>query len=86
MSAVMQQQRRFTNYDFGFRVRKSLRLCRVMELLQQSEFMDPIPTRRNITDLLEEGTIEGKLTDYGWIVYEDSLLSWLKQFSEPIAA
>lgn len=84
MSAAV-QQRRFTNYDFGFQIRRTLRLSLVMALLGKSEFMSPLPTRRNITDLLEEGVIEGRLTDYGWIVYEDSFLAWLKQFSDPIA-
>jgi hypothetical protein len=80
MSTPLQHQRRFTNYDLGFGVRPKLRLCRVQEILLQKRVLDPPPSRRNLINLLEEGVIDGKLTSYGWVVYEDSFLRWLKAF------
>jgi hypothetical protein len=83
MSTVL-QQRLFRSYDPGFRVRPTLRLCRVQEILEELRVMDPLPSRRNLIDLLEEGVIEGNLTRYGWLVYEESFLQWLKQLNEPV--
>lgn len=77
--------RRFTNYDFGFEIRPTLRLSRVMEIVKGSRIMDPPPTRRNLMHLLEEGVIEGNLTSYGWLVYEDSLLKWIRSINLPNA-
>lgn len=81
MSTVLHQQRRFTNYDFGFQIRRTVRLCRALEILEASQVTDPLPTRRNLVDLLEEGIIEGKLSRYGWLVYEDSFLNWIRNFN-----
>lgn len=80
MSTVL-TQRRFTNYDFGFQIRPTLRLSRVREILEGSRVMDPLPSKRNLIDLLEEGVIEGKLTRYGWLVFEDSFLRWLRDIN-----
>jgi len=80
MSTVL-APRRFTNYDFGFQIRPSLRLSRVLEILQHSRVMDPLPSKRNLIDLLEEGVIEGKITRYGWLVFEDSFLQWLREIN-----
>lgn len=42
--------------------------------------MDPVLSRRN--HLTNRGKMEGKLTDYGWIVYEAPFLAWCKSFNQ----
>lgn len=67
-------------YDFGFDIRRSLRLARVEEILRQTGVIDPVPSRANLIELVEEGQLEGKKTDYGYIVYEDSFKQWVRGF------
>ncbi len=82
MSTVL-QQRLFANYELSFTIRPTLRLSRVRDILKAHRVIDPLPSRRNLIDLLEEGVIEGTLSRYGWLVYEDSFLKWLKELNTP---
>lgn len=67
-------------YDFGFDIRRSLRLVRVEEILRQTGVIDPVPSRANLIELIEDGRLDGKLTSYGYIVYEDSFKTWVAGF------
>ncbi len=65
-------------YDFGFEVRPSLRLSRIEEILQQTRIVDPLPSRQTLINLIEDGTLDGKKTNLGYLVYEDSFKSWVR--------
>ena len=67
-------------YDFGFTHRPALRLSRVEEILKQTRVIDPLPSRRTLIRKLEEGTLDGKKTESGWIVYEDSFRAWVRSY------
>jgi hypothetical protein len=82
MSTVLQPTL-FPKYELTFKIRPALRLSRVHEILKTHRVMDPLPSRRNLIDLLEEGVIEGTLSRYGWLVYEDSFLKWLRELNGP---
>ena len=69
-----------SQYDFGFAPRPVLRLCYVEQILRRNRIILPIPSRRNLIDLIDEGTLEGKKTDYGLVVYEDSFKRWVQTF------
>lgn len=65
------------NYSFGFAPRPVLRLNYVEEILQKQRIITPAPSRKNLIGLIEEGQLEGKLTSYGWVVFEDSFQAWV---------
>jgi hypothetical protein len=69
-------------YDFGFKVRPTLRLSRVEEILRTTRIIEPLPSRRTLINLITEGIIEGKQTSFGYVVYEDSFKSWVHQYHE----
>lgn len=66
------------HYDFGFTHRPALRLARIQEILKQSKVIDPVPSRQTLVNLILSGKLDGKKTDFGYIVYEDSLKAWIK--------
>jgi hypothetical protein len=82
MSSALQQPL-FPKYQLSFTIRPTLRLSRVEEILKTHRVMDPLPSRRNLIDLLEEGVLEGTLSRYGWLVYEESFLAWLRALNNP---
>ena len=65
-------------YDFGFTHRPCLRLSRIEEILKQTRVIDPVPSRRTLIRSIEAGTLDGKKTKAGWIVYEDSFKAWVR--------
>ena len=67
-------------YDFGFAIRPSMRLAHVEEILTKTRVIFPIPSRRYLIQLIEEGRLDGKRTDFGYVVYEDSFKNWIAQF------
>jgi hypothetical protein len=67
-------------YDFGFMHKPCLRLSRVEEILKQTQVIDPVPSRQTLINLIQAGKIEGRKTDLGYIVYEDSFKAWIKSF------
>lgn len=67
-------------YDFGFGIRRTLRLVRVEEILRQSGVIDPVPSRPYLIAQIEEGKLEGKLTDFGYVVYEESFKQWVADY------
>ncbi|MGE0133302.1 MAG: hypothetical protein AB7U82_34930 [Blastocatellales bacterium] len=64
--------------EFGFAPRPKLRLARVEELIQKHCIIDPPPSRQTLINWIEEGILEGKLTQLGWIVYQDSFIEWAR--------
>ncbi len=74
-------------YDFGFAPRPALRLSEIEQILRRHRIINPIPSRANLIELVEDGRLEGKLTNYGYIVYEDSFKKWVRSLQpEQIAA
>lgn len=69
-------------YDFGFKVRPTLRLSRVEEILRATRIIEPVPSRRTLINLIQEGIIEGKQTRFGYVVYEDSFKDWIHNYHE----
>lgn len=65
-------------YDFGFTHRPRLRLSRIEEILRHTRVIDPIPSRRTIIRKIEDGTLDGYKSDYGYYVYEDSFKDWIR--------
>ena len=65
-------------YDFGFTPRPVLRLSRLEEILRQTKIIDPPPSRQTLINLIADGTLEGKKTSLGHVVYEDSFKEWVK--------
>jgi len=63
---------------FGFAPRPKLRLAKVEELIAQHRIVDPPPSRQTLINWIEEGILDGRLTQLGWIVYEDSFIAWAK--------
>ena len=70
------------SYDFGFQVRPTLRLSRVEEILRATHIIEPLPSRRTLVNLILDGTIQGKQTRFGYVVYEDSFKQWLHDYHE----
>ena len=69
-----------SRYDFGYVTRPSLRLSRIEEILRQSKIIDPPPSRQTLVNLILDGTLKGKKTKLGFIVYEDSFRAWIRSF------
>ena len=66
------------SFNFGFTVVPALRLKHVEQILRQSRAITPVPSRQNLIMLIESGVLRGKPTNYGWVVYEDSLIEFVK--------
>ena len=69
-------------FNFGFQIEPALRLSEVEKILRITRAIIPEPSRVNLISLIESGVLKGKLTSYGWIVYEDSFKEWVKS-SQP---
>jgi hypothetical protein len=67
------------NYKLNFAHRTMLRLSAVEQIIRTHRLLVPPPSRPNLIALIEEGRVEGKLTEYGWIMFEDSFLAWVKE-------
>jgi hypothetical protein len=65
-------------YRLDFAPRPMLRLAMVEQIIRSNRLLVPPPSRPNLIALIEEGRIEGKLTEYGWIMFEDSFIAWIK--------
>jgi hypothetical protein len=75
-------------YQLNFATRPMLRLSAVEQIIRSNRLLVPPPSRPKLIALIEEGRIDGKLTEYGWVVYEDSFLAWVKDLQgvEPAPA
>lgn len=73
--------------EFGFAPKPKLRLAKIEELIEQHRIVDPPPSRQTLIRWIEDGTLKGKLTQLGWIVYEDSFIEWVRSLeAEEVAA
>ncbi len=68
-------------YDFGFAPRPILRLCFIEEVIKKHGLITPAPSRPKLIALIEEGEMEGKKTDFGYVVYEDSFRDWMRKMA-----
>lgn len=85
MSAAIPQQT-LAGVNFGFVIRPTLRLYDVLEIMEQTQVLGNKPSRHTLIAMIESGELDGRLTRVGWVVFIDSLESWLRQFAKPIAA
>ena len=72
-------------YDFGFPTRRMLRLCEIEDILRRSRVIVPVPSRSYFLNKLDDGTLQGRRTEFGWVVYEDSFKSWMKSLQQEAA-
>lgn len=70
----------------GFSVRPMLRLAEVEKLITESGFLKCPPSRQTLIRMIDRNEFEGKLTNFGWIIYEDSFWKWAGFEGEQIAA
>lgn len=83
--ARKQDVSRAAQFDFGFPIRRTLRLCEIEEIMQHSMIIKPPPSRSYYLNKLEDGTLEGHRTEFGWVVYEDSFRNWVKNLQQKAA-
>ena len=62
--------------------RPKLRLTEVERLIRRHRIIVPALTRRTLANMCEQGVFEtagaGPNGKFGWLVYEDSFLKWVK--------
>ena len=66
-------------YKLDFSPRSMLRLSMVEQIIRDNRLLVPAPSRPKLIALIEEGRMQGKRTEYGWLVFEDSFLAWIKE-------
>lgn len=68
-----------------FSPRPALSLTEISRLIRQHRIITPVPSRPTLISLCENGTFEtvgNGPTRFGWLVYEDSFLEWVKSLSK----
>jgi len=73
-------------YYFDFAPRPILRLCFIEEVIKKQSLITPPPSRPTLIALIERGDMEGKKTDFGYVVYEDSFRNWIKRMTTDLVA
>ena len=60
--------------------RPKLRLSEIERLLRKHRVIVPVPSRRALITMCEDGTLEATPRKHGqtWLVYEDSFLRWIE--------
>jgi hypothetical protein len=66
-------------YKLDFSPRPMLRLSVIEQTIRANRVLVPPPSRPKLIALIEEGRLQGKRTEYGWLVFEDSFLTWIKE-------
>jgi hypothetical protein len=66
------------NYDFGFKTQTMLRLAYIEAVLRATKVILPVPTRASLIGLIENGTLVGHKTSYGYLVTEASFKDYVK--------
>lgn len=63
--------------ELGFKPRTCLKVSRVLEIIRTEKIIDPAPSRQTIVNRITDGTLEGKHTSFGYVVYLDSFKAWV---------
>jgi hypothetical protein len=66
-------------YKLDFSPRPMLRLSVIEQTIRANRVLVPPPSRPKLIALIEEGRLQGKRTEYGWLVFEDSFHNWIKE-------
>jgi hypothetical protein len=66
------------NFDFGFKTETMIRLAHVEAILRATRVMIPVPSRDALIKLIEDGTLIGRKTRYGYLVTEQSFKDFVK--------
>jgi hypothetical protein len=69
-----------TQHLLDLSLRPKLRLSEIERLIRTHRIIVPVPSRRLLIALCEDGTLETvkKKPKEPWLVYEDSFLKWIK--------
>ena len=64
--------------------RPKLRLSEIERLIRKHRIIVPMPSRRYLITLCEDGTFETPVrrAKDPWLVYEDSFLKWVKSMDD----
>ena len=64
--------------------RPKLRLSEIERLIRKHRIIVPMPSRRYLNTLCEDGTFEtpARRAKDPWLVYEDSFLKWVKSMDD----
>lgn len=64
--------------------RPKLRLAEVERLIRKHRILVPVPCRRNLIEMCEDGTLETPphRPNAPWLVYEDSFLKWVESLDK----
>ena len=60
-------------YDFGFPIRRALRLCEIEDILKRTRIIAPIPSHPYFLAKLIDGALEGRHTEFGWLLKRKAL-------------
>jgi hypothetical protein len=74
---------------FPFAPAPRYRLQQIEDILRKTQaFGKTPPSRATLQALCEDGTLDAKLTSFGWLVTQESFWIWLRSINEeiPVAA
>jgi hypothetical protein len=70
-----------TQHSNDFALRPKLRLSEIERLIKRQRIIVPPPSRPTLIAMCEEGIFEtagNAPTQFGWLVFEDSFLKWVR--------
>ncbi len=70
---------------FDIEPRPKLRLGEIERLIKKHRIITPPLSRQTLIKMCEDGTFEtsgAKATMFGWLVFEDSFLRWVKELDQ----
>jgi len=71
---------KITQHSLNLSTRTKLRLSEVERLIRNHRIIVPVPSRRALIDLCEDGTFETAprmRKTQPWLIFEDSFLKWV---------
>ncbi len=66
------------HYDFGFSTEPCLRLTHIEDILRATRVIVPVPSRQTLVGLIEDGTLKGHKTRFGYVVTEQSFKAFVR--------
>lgn len=79
-------QQSLFKHDFGAPIPRRLRIAKILEILRMTLVIDPPPGRNKIIHLCEDGTLDGVLTEFGYLITEESFNAWVRSIDGRNAA
>lgn len=72
-----------TPFSLGFVPRPLLRIGFVEQIIKRDRIIIPCFTRPTMIEMIEKGILEGTKSNFGWLIYEDSFIKWIKDLQTP---